>query len=914
MEATPRRTRWWTRIRATAPRRPTVAWSRSTPVADAERPDGPVGPPAEELDQAALQAVAAGVEDVLVPFAVVTYVRPTIGDDAAAFWLQAEQLGPGVFVAVDPASLEPPPSVGDRVSLRVTEVTDGAVTGVADWAVMGHGGVNHLVQHLTLTERTWADREDYIHELVRVAGVVTTPFGRSGAGFEAAWFGTFGVRLGANVRVRMPTELRAAAGVRRGCLLGVGPTPLWSRGNVIYYSAWTADDLTVGSCGAGSLVVRAEGPTEVSVTLSRDWDAESVVDYSAQFRVPELAVLGGSVEGRVVTLQTEPQSGGRLYALQMDEGLRDISGEPLRDDERGREFRGFEQTAWVVINEVSATLTEDEERACDLVEMRALSAGSLDGVSLRSRGSRLGGAHVIKEFADRHVEPGDLLVVHMDRDCNDSVDGDGEPLPAVDEVDDPAELARADYPRNHDGARDFWSGGEGGLSADDNVLYLRDAEGVVLDAVPLVGERVCDGFDATWESEERLAFVAAQQQWERAAEDGGGVSEGGFVGAQFCAHAVADSDDTAADVGGASIQRIGDGDTNSRVDWTDADASTWGAPNAGQGLVPRSVLRVHASGPREVVAHLSRGWDPESLADPPARFAVAGLGVLDGRVEGRLVTLETEPQNSGQRYELTVSDAALDADGDPLPAAERVKVFTGFDGRARLQINEINANIRDGEGHNCDLLELRVLRGGSLGGMRIREKGGLTAATLVSFPDMLVEAGELLVVHLDAGDCNPSGAMDEVADPTAQPRADHPRNFDSAYDLWVAADGIREDENVLYVQAPGIVPGEWVTQDGVLLVGETACEGYATGNPVQRRAAYLAELGEWQRREADGGGVPEGGFVDEQFCRGAIADLDGTGQEPEGTSLQRIRELDTQSADDWDDSLESTWGALNPGQ
>jgi hypothetical protein len=61
---------------------------------------------------------------------------------------------------------------------------------------------------------------------------------------------------------------------------------------------------------------------------------------------------------------------------------------------------------------------------------------------------------------------------------------------------------------------------------------------------------------------------------------GGGVPAGGFVDADFCAHAVLGLNVTASP---NSLQRLDDGDDNDKADWTvDRAAPTWGALNVGQ--------------------------------------------------------------------------------------------------------------------------------------------------------------------------------------------------------------------------------------------------------------------------------------------------------------------------------------------
>ena len=54
----------------------------------------------------------------------ITYLKPQIGSttsDPAGFTIQAAKLGPGLFVSVDPATLDPPATAGDVVDFTITK-------------------------------------------------------------------------------------------------------------------------------------------------------------------------------------------------------------------------------------------------------------------------------------------------------------------------------------------------------------------------------------------------------------------------------------------------------------------------------------------------------------------------------------------------------------------------------------------------------------------------------------------------------------------------------------------------------------------------------------------------------------------------------------------------------------------------
>src|SRR5262245_30467122 len=84
--------------------------------------DAAVGPDASATAQLQAARDAADGSGLALPVdgAVVTYVQPAVGGEPAGFTLQAAALGPALFVAVDPATLAPPPTVGDTIGCTIT--------------------------------------------------------------------------------------------------------------------------------------------------------------------------------------------------------------------------------------------------------------------------------------------------------------------------------------------------------------------------------------------------------------------------------------------------------------------------------------------------------------------------------------------------------------------------------------------------------------------------------------------------------------------------------------------------------------------------------------------------------------------------------------------------------------------------
>ncbi len=235
------------------------------------------------------------------------------------------------------------------------------------------------------------------------------------------------------------------------------------------------------------------------------------------------------------------------------------------------------------------------------------------------------------------------------------------------------------------------------------------------------------------------------------------------------------------------------------------------------------------------------------------------------------------------------TDAPTDGMTDAMPPSTQV-----------LRINEVNANAT-----NCDLVELRAIAGGDLTGLRLVERKDI----VFTFPAMTVPPGALIVVHFGAaanGPCTNGISPNETESPTQYPNAQFPVNYDGAYDLYTTDAGLTATNNVISVMKTTTVI------DAVMLA--SAPTGTAAGDS-EDQAAILAAQNQWQMV---GGGVPVGGFVDDNFSAHAALDLDAGGATPAGVSIQRLDDTDDNDKADWNNATTtvqpSTWGALNVGQ
>jgi hypothetical protein len=295
---------------------------------------------------------------------------------------------------------------------------------------------------------------------------------------------------------------------------------------------------------------------------------------------------------------------------------------------------------------------------------------------------------------------------------------------------------------------------------------------------------------------------------------------------------------------------------------------------------------------------------PVAGTPAPSDFAITdsgggSLAVSAVSVTGNTVTLTTAAQTGGEAYTVNVTGALKDDIGDDLSVTSAT--FSGFVTPAQVVINELNANIGGNTGH-CDLIELRVTSGGSMAGYLLRERD---SGSLVTFPaGFSVATNDIIVVHMGStyAECNSNGATSEVTAKDEGPATTYPENYDSAWDFWSTDTGLTNTDNVFTLyDALGNIMDAVLSSDDPTGTAAAASE---------RQAATVADANQWQMV---GGGVPSGGFVDDNFSAWAVQDLNGTGNDASGDTIQRTDNTDSNDMSGWGMAA-SSWGVLNAGQ
>jgi hypothetical protein len=300
-------------------------------------------------------------------------------------------------------------------------------------------------------------------------------------------------------------------------------------------------------------------------------------------------------------------------------------------------------------------------------------------------------------------------------------------------------------------------------------------------------------------------------------------------------------------------------------------------------LMPPHLQSVQSIGPGEI----SVSFDEDAgLSAEKTRISPA-LVVREVTGPARSVLLRGQEQEPGLRYLL--ESEARDARGN---SASFVAEFYGYNSRVpRLLINELTPR---GSGNHPDVVELKAVTAGNMGGAVLYLGSPASYDARLVFPPFEVAAGSFLVVHLKpAGD---PGEVDERGDMAASTGFDA---ADTAYDFWMRdGKGLGGNNGVVSLfDRPG-----GTCLDGVLYSNRTAESDELYGGfgsaEMRARAEELAACGAWvpsgTRITPEDGVNPEGSTGTRSLCRSSESD-------------------DTNSARDWHivPTRRSTIGVVN---
>ena len=525
------------------------------PALDAVGVDGAPLTPSQQI--AAVRAATDGAVNLAVMTVLVTYVAPAVGNDPAGVFVQADQMGPALFLAVDPTTLGSGATVGQNVSFLVTmkATQDGQprATAITGWMVNSTGNaLTGLVQDLGAATDVVTALDAYDSELVTLTGTINGAFASSSTAHVAAELDTAGVTGNPALKLRLPTTVRAALDIASACVVKVGPTPLWRFTTSAEPSGWVAVDVTVMSCPAPKLTLAAAtAATSVVVTFDRLIDPASVNANGSQFSFDMgLTATAATVSGNTVTVTTGAQT-SVPYTLTVAATVKDTYGKPVDSTANSMMFVGFSTPAVLLINEVNPNLTGSK----DLVELLAVSGGTINNIKLQQD---VATPVTLATLPNLTVATGDLIVVHLN--------------PAITTTAETTTKGDCTDAACYAGAWDV-NGGTTGITFSNRVLRLVAPDGSVVDALALAKPAVASpvGYPAD------LQAIQAAGQWLPASCGGVPCT---YMTTPSAGDATISIDWTTAatTATGVSVQRKSGQATKSAADWT-AVTQTFGAAN-----------------------------------------------------------------------------------------------------------------------------------------------------------------------------------------------------------------------------------------------------------------------------------------------------------------------------------------------
>jgi hypothetical protein len=300
-------------------------------------------------------------------------------------------------------------------------------------------------------------------------------------------------------------------------------------------------------------------------------------------------------------------------------------------------------------------------------------------------------------------------------------------------------------------------------------------------------------------------------------------------------------------------------------------------------LHPPLVQQVSTVGPGEICLE----FDEEAALVPDKTSISPPLVVQEVSGPARQVRIRAGTQTPGRLY--TLQAEARDARGN---SASFMADFYGWNGRVpRVLINELTPR---GSGNHPDLVELKTLTAGNLGGAVLYQGTPQSFDTRLVLPALEVAAGAFIIVHF-----KPTGDPSEVSESEDMSASRGLDSSDTAWDLWVPGGrGLAGNNGILSLyERPG---GRCL--DGVLYSNRTSesderYRGFGS-EEMRGRAEELVEDGGWKpagpRVTPEDGISPEGSTGTRSICRSATS-------------------ADTDTRDDWHivPSRKATFGADN---
>jgi hypothetical protein len=300
-------------------------------------------------------------------------------------------------------------------------------------------------------------------------------------------------------------------------------------------------------------------------------------------------------------------------------------------------------------------------------------------------------------------------------------------------------------------------------------------------------------------------------------------------------------------------------------------------------LIPPQLQSVQAVGPGEITLSFD---EDTGLCTAKTRISPA-LAVSEVTGPSKDIVLKGEKQAPGRLYSL--ESEAQDAHGN---SASFVAQFYGYNDKVpRLLINEFTPR---GSGNHPDVVELRTLSAGNMGGVVLFLGSPESFDARLVFPAFEIGAGTFILVHLKAsGD---PGEMDETRDPAVSRGADA---LDTAYDFWLReGTGLGGNNGVISLcDRPGGMCLDAVVYSNRTSQSDEQYGGFGS-EQMRARVEEIVKIGAWKtagpRVTPEDAVNPEGSTATRSLCRSSGS-------------------VDTDRAEDWHivPTRRATFGKVN---
>ncbi len=513
---------------------------------------------------AAVRASADGsLNDLPVKGVFVTYTKPLLGQDVAGFFVQGEQAGPAIFVAIDPTTLNPEVKIGDEIDFTATGLaTVGGVKEITSitgpMIVSSNNPIDPLVTDVSAAADLVTNLDMYESRVIRMTGGLTANFINAGNPQVATPIMTAGL-TDPNLRVRMPEAIRATYDLKGGCTITMDYGVMWrflsGMTPIAQPSVYRASDLKGMTCAAPTVVSAVPlSQTEVVVNFDRLMDPATIsaADFTFDNGLTATAV---SVNGSAVTVTTSPDQPGIMYTVTVM-NVNDVLGAAIGMPNSAM-FQAYVPVAQLLINEINPNIGASH----DLLELLVTAPGSTNGITIHQVGSA---NELLVTLPELNPAMGDLIVVHL-------TPAGTTGIAAMSETMSKNQFPNAMFSANYDGAWDVL-GNAIGLSYANRVLEVLTPAGTYIDSVPVV--RSTGAPAAAYPAV--LQALQAAGNWFPA--DCGGVLCT-YVSTPTAIDISVDYEGVGTTATGNSIQRKPGVNMKQKSDWNAPAAQTFGAAN-----------------------------------------------------------------------------------------------------------------------------------------------------------------------------------------------------------------------------------------------------------------------------------------------------------------------------------------------